>query len=69
MCLALPVKVVAVHGDGLEATATIEGTGREVNLAMVAGVRPGDYVLVHAGLAVRRLDAAEAEAVLAEFGG
>ena len=50
MCLAVPVRVAAVHGEGLDATATIEGSGQTVHLAMVPEARAGDYLLVHAGL-------------------
>jgi hydrogenase expression/formation protein HypC len=68
MCLAIPGKVV----DWLDreppfATASVQfgGISRTVNLACVPEAEIGDYVLVHAGIAISRIDVAEAERVLA----
>jgi len=68
MCLALPGKVV----DWIErqppfSTAAVEfaGVRRNVNMACVPEAVAGDYVLVHAGIAISQIDAAEAERVLA----
>jgi len=58
MCLAVPVRVEKVEGD----TATVElgGNRYEVCTVMTPEVQPGDWVLVHAGYAITRLDPAEA---------
>lgn len=69
MCLAVPGKVIRwVERDPLFAEAEIEfaGVRRPCNMACATDALEGDYVLVHAGVAIARLDAAEAERVLAE---
>lgn len=64
MCLALPAKVVSLHDDGT-ATVSIGGLKQAVSLALVDDVALGDYVIVHTGFALSRLDADEAERTLA----
>ncbi len=63
MCLALPAKVTATHGDG---TATVElgGVRQRVSLALLDGVEVDDFVVVHVGYALSRLDQAEAQKTL-----
>jgi hydrogenase expression/formation protein HypC len=66
MCLAIPVRVVALlEGDWAE--AEIGGIRSRVSTALLDGVRPGDFLIVHAGFAITRLDVAEAERTLALF--
>jgi hydrogenase expression/formation protein HypC len=64
MCLALPAQVIALHPDGT-ATVSLGGLRKAVSLALVEGVAVGDYVVVHTGYALSRLDPAEAERTLA----
>jgi hydrogenase expression/formation protein HypC len=64
MCLALPAKVVAIHPDG-SATVSIAGLKKNISLALVDGIEVGDYVVVHTGFALSRLDSVEAEKTLA----
>jgi hydrogenase expression/formation protein HypC len=64
MCLALPAKVVSLHDDGT-ATVSIGGLKQAVSLALVDGIALGDYVVIHTGFALSRLDADEAEHTLA----
>lgn len=67
MCLAVPGKLVHwIERRPPFSTATVEfgGVRREVNMACVPEAGAGDYVLVHAGIAISRIDAAEAERVL-----
>lgn len=66
MCLALPVKVVELR-DGDQAIVDLGGVRKEVSLALVDGVAAGDYVILHVGYALTRLDPAEAERTLATF--
>ena len=66
MCLALPARVVAIHDDG-SATVTLGGLKKAISLALVEGVAEGDYVVVHTGFAISRLDTEEAERTLALF--
>ncbi|MCA8995976.1 MAG: HypC/HybG/HupF family hydrogenase formation chaperone [Planctomycetaceae bacterium] len=68
MCLAVPGKVVEwLDPDPLFATAVVEfgGIRRTVSLACVPESRIGDYVLVHAGVAICQVDEEEAARVLA----
>ncbi len=70
MCLAVPGKVLSCAGaDALDRTARVSfgGVVREVSLALVPEAAVGDYVVVHAGFALTRLDEAEAAKVLAEL--
>lgn len=66
MCLAKPRKVVAT-GPGPVAEIDHDGTFRRVSLAFLGDVAPGDFVIVQAGHALRRLGAAEAAHTLALF--
>lgn len=67
MCLALPVRVVELK-DGDAAIVDLGGIRKEVSLALVDGVAVGDYVILHVGYALTRLDPTEAERTLALFG-
>lgn len=66
MCLALPVRVVELL-DGDNAVVDLGGIRKTVSLALVDGVGIGDYVILHVGYALSRLDTAEAERTLALF--
>ena len=64
MCLAVPGKVIEVRGeDPLLRTARVSFAGivKEVSLACAPEAGPGDYVLVHVGVAISVVDQAEAE--------
>lgn len=63
MCLAIPTRIVSI--DGETAIGEVGGVEREVSLVMTPGVKPGDYVIVHAGFAIQVLDRTEAEENLA----
>ncbi|HEY4278827.1 MAG TPA: HypC/HybG/HupF family hydrogenase formation chaperone [Conexibacter sp.] len=66
MCLAIPGQVVEL-GDELNGLATVEvaGVRRRINVGLVDDVGPGDWVLVHVGFALSRVDEQEALATLA----
>ena len=66
MCLAIPVKVVEL---GPQDTAIVDlgGVRKEISLALVEDVAVGDYVILHVGYALSRLDPEEAEKTLALF--
>ena len=66
MCLAIPARVVAVPAPDI-ALVDLGGVRKEVSLALVDGVAPGDYVIVHVGYALTRLDPEEAERTLRTF--
>ena len=64
MCLAVPGKVLSVEGDDpafRSAKVDFCGVRRTVNLAFTPEVQPGDFVLVHVGFALTRIDEEEAE--------
>ncbi len=66
MCLAIPARVVELtENDG--AIVDLGGVRKEISLALVADVVVGDYVIVHVGYALNKLDAEEAEKTLALF--
>ena len=66
MCLAVPMLLVRIRDDG-RGVADLDGARYEVNLDLVEAPSVGDYVIVHAGFAIERLDEGEALARLALF--
>ena len=66
MCLAIPVKVVEMR-DGDQAMVDVGGVRKEISLALVDGITVGDYVILHVGYAIQKLDPEEAEKTLALF--
>jgi len=66
MCHAIPAKVVALRDDGM-ADVELEGVTKEVSLALLEGVELGDYVILHVGYALARLDSDEAQKTLKLF--
>ena len=64
MCLAIPARVVEVQENDV-AIVDLGGVRKDISLALVEGVAVGDYVIVHVGYALTRLDAEEAEKTLA----
>jgi hydrogenase expression/formation protein HypC len=66
MCLALPARVVELH-PGQVATVDLDGVRRNVSTALLEQVEVGDYVILHVGFALTRLDVEEAQATLALF--
>ena len=65
MCLAVPLEVVAIKEN--LATVSFGNTTREVYLDLVDTVSVGDFILVHAGFAIEKLDKEEAAKTLALF--
>lgn len=66
MCLAIPARVAEILG-GDQAVVDLGGVRKEVSLALVDDVRVGDYVIVHVGYALNKLDPDEAARTLALF--
>ncbi len=64
MCLAIPAIVVELL-DGDSAVVDLDGVRKQVSLALVEGVAVGDYVIIHVGFALQRLNVDEAEQTLA----
>jgi len=65
MCLAVPGRVVAI--SGMTARVDFSGVERDVCLDLLPETGIGEYVLVHAGFAIQRMDAAEASEVILLF--
>jgi hydrogenase expression/formation protein HypC len=64
MCLAIPAKLEKIDdpaGPQPHGTVELDGTRANVSLALVPGAKLGDWVLVHAGMAITVLDPAEAK--------
>lgn len=66
MCLAIPVQIETVL-DNDQAIVNLSGVKTEISIALIEDVKPGDYVILHVGYALNKLDQAEAEATLALF--
>jgi hydrogenase expression/formation protein HypC len=66
MCLAIPAKVVQkLEND--QALVEVGGVRNQISLMLVENVTVGDYVIVHVGFAIARLNADEAAKSLALF--
>jgi hydrogenase expression/formation protein HypC len=69
MCLAIPAQVVeVVDADNRIASVDVAGLRRNVNVGLLdedGGAQPGDWVLVHVGFALSKVDEDEAQATLA----
>ena len=66
MCLALPARIVELRENEL-GIVDLGGVRKEISLALVEDVQVGDYVIVHVGYALSKLDTEEAEATLRLF--
>jgi len=66
MCLAIPARVVALPAPEI-ARIDLAGVQKEISLALVDDVQIGDYVIVHVGYALTKLDPEEAERTLRTF--
>jgi hydrogenase expression/formation protein HypC len=58
MCLSVPALVIKI--DGLMADVSIGGAIFKAGLHMVEGIKTGDYILLHAGFAIRKISETEA---------
>lgn len=66
MCLAVPGEVLSIRSDALRTgRVCFGGVIKEVSLVCVPEARVGDHVIVHAGFAIGRIDAAAAARVFA----
>ena len=66
MCLAIPARIEQLLEDG-NAIVSLGGVHKEISLALVDDAEPGDYVIVHVGYALSRLDPEEAALTLLMF--
>jgi len=63
MCLGIPVKIISRHDQ--RGVAEIDGVTRMIDLRMVKNAQVGDYVLLHAGFGIQKIDEREALETLA----
>jgi hydrogenase expression/formation protein HypC len=54
MCLAIPAKIIAI--EDTIATIDVDGTERQVSLLLLEDAAVGEYVVVHAGFAIQKID-------------
>jgi len=66
MCVAIPAQIVELLADD-NAVVEVGGVRKEVSLALVEGCAVGDYVIVHVGFALSKLDPEEAQKSLELF--
>ena len=66
MCLAIPVRIEQLTDDD-NALVDIGGVKKEISVALVEDPRVGDYVIMHVGFALNKVDPEEAEKTLALF--
>ena len=65
MCLGVPMRVMNIEGE--TALCEIDGVQRQASLMMVENVGVGDFVLIHAGFAIEKLDEEDAQETLRLF--
>ena len=58
MCLAVPARII--HMEGNSGIVDLGGVRREASLLLVDDAKVGDYVIVHAGFAIHKIDEARA---------
>ena len=59
MCVGLPARVESIEED--TALVSVSGAERRVEAGLISGLKEGDYVMIHAGVAIARITAEEAE--------
>jgi hydrogenase expression/formation protein HypC len=66
MCLGVPGKIVSATGDGFARMSKVDFAGavKDVSLAYVPEAQVGEYVIVHVGFAISRVDEEEAQRTL-----
>lgn len=62
MCLAIPSKITEIEKE--MATIDVDGVRREASLLLLADAQVGDFVIVHAGFAIQKIDEAAAQETL-----
>ena len=65
MCLAVPGKVLSI--DGSKAVADLMGNTREADITLLEDVSVGDFILIHAGFGIQKLDLEEARKTIKAF--
>lgn len=63
MCLAIPAEVTKLLPDDM-AVVSIDGVSKEISVALIENLAVGDYVIIHVGYALTKIDAQEAQRTL-----
>lgn len=63
MCLAIPAEVTKLLSDDM-AVVSIDGVSKEISAALIENLAVGDYVIIHVGYALTKIDAQEAQRTL-----
>ena len=63
MCLGIPVKIIEIKNKEM-AVAALGGVEKDVSIQVLSDVKKGDYVLLHAGFAIQKIDEKEAQETL-----
>lgn len=66
MCLAIPAQVIDIQ-ENFQATVDIGGVKKNVSVCLIDDIHVGDYVIIHQGYALNKLDLDEAEKTLEVF--
>lgn len=67
MCLAVPAQILSIDDASDSAVVALDKVKVDISLALVEDVDVGDYVLVHVGFALNKIDEQEAQQTLALF--
>jgi hydrogenase expression/formation protein HypC len=62
MCLAIPSKITKIENE--MAVIDVDGVQRQASLLLLSDAREGDYVIVHAGFAIQKIDESAAQETL-----
>jgi len=65
MCLSVPARVISIEGNN--AKVSVGGSILNASLDLVEDVKPGDYILLHTGFALQKIDEEEAQETLKIF--
>jgi hydrogenase expression/formation protein HypC len=63
MCLAVPMKLISIEGN--KGIVELSGIKKEISLNLLKDVEIGDYLIIHAGFAIEKLNEEEAKKTLA----
>ncbi len=67
MCLAIPAEVISIDANNDNAVVSLGGIKKKISLALVDDVVIGDYLLIHVGYALSKIEANEAQKTLELF--
>ncbi|HEY4706809.1 MAG TPA: HypC/HybG/HupF family hydrogenase formation chaperone [Thermodesulfobacteriota bacterium] len=62
MCLGIPGRIIEINGE--TARVDVAGTVKEANVSLMQSVKTGEYVIIHAGFAIERVDEEKAQETL-----